>query len=154
MSTARGIDTSAPYWELIKPIPPVDKLRLGGEILSTYVRARWLLATTDLPSAVAALRDGYNPPVAVDETDLTQQASGVRLGLAVAKLLRLLPFDSRCLARSLVLTALLARRGIPGTLVIGVGVEPKFAAHAWVESNGIALLAPMDDVPHSRILEI
>ncbi len=54
------------------------------------------------------------------------------------KTLRPLPFDSRCLARSLVLVSVLSRRGIDSVLVIGVAVEPKFTAHAWVESGGMA----------------
>lgn len=66
--------------------------------------------------------------------------SGLRLGRAVSRTLRLLPTDSRCLVRSLVLTGLLARRGLSSTLVIGVRPEPEFAAHAWVEHAGEPLL--------------
>ncbi len=55
---------------------------------------------------------------------------------------RLLPTDSRCLVRSLVLTRLLGRRGVPSSLVIGVMSEPQFAAHAWVEHGGAPLLSP------------
>jgi hypothetical protein len=63
-----------------------------------------------------------------------------RLGRAVGKTLRLLPTDSRCLIRSLVLTRLLARRAIPNTIVIGVRKAPDFQAHAWVEHEGRPIL--------------
>ena len=66
--------------------------------------------------------------------------AGVRLGRAVTRTLRLVPADSRCLMRSLVLTGLLARRGIDSSLVIGVRPEGEFGAHAWVEHDGRPLL--------------
>jgi hypothetical protein len=44
--------------------------------------------------------------------------------------------------RSLVLTRLLARRGIASTLVIGTRTTPEFLAHAWVELQGTPLLDP------------
>jgi hypothetical protein len=48
-----------------------------------------------------------------------------------------LPLPSTCLRRSLVLAALLTRRGVPAR--VGVGVDKRgngIHAHAWVESNG------------------
>jgi hypothetical protein len=42
--------------------------------------------------------------------------------------------------RSLVLTRVLARRGIDSRLVIGVHPGERFAAHAWLEHDGAALL--------------
>ena len=143
----RPIEIGSPYWELIKPIGRVDKVRLVLEILRDYVRVRWLLARRDLPSVVAELRH----PAAAD-TDPALQAVGKRLGHAVRRTLGPLPFDSRCLAQSLVLTTILSRRGIDSTLVIGVGVEPAFAAHAWVESDGVPLLEPLDDA--NRLVEL
>jgi hypothetical protein len=59
-------------------------------------------------------------------------------------MLKLLPGDTRCLVRSLVLTRLLARRGIACTLVIGARTAPTFLAHAWVEHGGHAVLDPGD----------
>ena len=56
--------------------------------------------------------------------------------------LKLIPGDTRCLARSLVLTRLLARRGIPAKLVIGAQPAPDFRAHAWVECEGEPVLSP------------
>ncbi|MDQ3569707.1 MAG: lasso peptide biosynthesis B2 protein [Actinomycetota bacterium] len=79
--------------------------------------------------------------------------SGLRLGRAVSRTLRLLPTDSRCLVRSLVLTALLARRGLSSLLVIGVRSDPEFAAHAWVEHAGRPLLPPGEET-FQRLLEL
>lgn len=62
----------------------------------------------------------------------------------MVRTLTVLPADSRCLMRSLVLTGLLARRGISSSLIIGVRLEPEFAAHAWVEYGGEPLLPPGD----------
>ena len=54
------------------------------------------------------------------------------------------PLDSSARHQSLFLTAMLARRGIDSNVVIGVRSDPEFAAHAWVERNGVALLPPGD----------
>jgi hypothetical protein len=81
------------------------------------------------------------------------ERAGVRLGQAVGRTLRHLPFDSRCLMRSLVLTSLLARRSIDSSLVIAVQAEPGFRAHAWVERRGVPLLPPVGP-PFRRIVEI
>ena len=146
MSTP-SVDAVSPYYELIKPIPRTEKARLALEIVSDYARVRWLMAHADLPTAVETLR-GQTPLT----TDPRRQAVGKRLGRAVEKSLHVLPFDSRCLVRSLVLTSLLARRGISSTLVLGVDVRSGFAAHAWIESGGTALLAPLDDA--NRLAEL
>jgi hypothetical protein len=54
-----------------------------------------------------------------------------------------LPGDTRCLKQSLVLSALLARRGVASHVVIAVwGREEDFGAHAWVEAEGHDLLPP------------
>ena len=126
-----------------------EKLGLGFEIVSAYARARWWLWRADLPRTVSALRQ--------DRGRLSEPAdlerAGVRLGWVVGRTLRHLPFDSRCLMRSLVLTSLLARRGIDSELVIAVHPESGLEAHAWVESRGIALLPPAEP-PFSRMVEI
>lgn len=116
-----------------------EKARLGLEILRAYARARWLLWRTDLPSTLTALRAG-----ATEQTGdpAEAQRAGVRLGRAAGKAMRHLPFDSRCLMRSLVLTRLLAERGIDSSLVIAVKPESEFLAHAWVERDGVPLLDP------------
>ncbi len=76
-----------------------------------------------------------------------------RLGSAVTRTLRLLPGDTRCLTRSLVLTLILSRRGVPAKLVIGARAAPRFIAHAWVEHEGQAVLAPGDG-SFGRLVEL
>jgi len=141
--------TGPPDW-LERPFTPREKLGLGLEIVRAYSRARWLLWRTDLPRTVAALR-------AVPSTEPTSPAyvlpAAVRLGQVVERTLGYLPFDSRCLMRSLVLTSILARRGMGSALVIAVASEPRFQAHAWVESEGVPLLEPAGP-PFSRIVEV
>ena len=122
------------------------KLALGVEIFAAYARARWLLQRGDVPAAVQILRS-VAPSVGVHGRDArAEQLIGLRLGRAVVRVLGLLPSDSRCLVRSLVLTRLLARRGIPSSLVIGVASGPAFAAHAWVETGDVPLLSAHE--PH------
>lgn len=91
----------------------------------------------------AGLRSEPADPVAV----------GLRLGSAVTRTLNTLPTDSRCLAQSLTLLELLARRGISGTLVIGARPRPEFSAHAWVEYKGAPLLEP-GEYAEQRLVEL
>jgi Transglutaminase-like superfamily len=124
---------------------PLGRLSRAGkaglvlEILVAYAKVRWSLGRAGLPATLAAARslaaDSPAQPGLPGETVL-----GARLGRAVVRTLRLLPTDSRCLMRSLVLTRLLARRGLESALVIGVAVEPEFAAHAWLERGDVPLL--------------
>jgi len=127
-----------------------EKAVLGVEIVRAYSRARWLLWRSDLPTTLTVLRADAGVPVA-DQVEAGR--TGVRLGTAVGKTLRHLPFDSRCLMRSLVLTRLLARRGIETSFVIAVKPDSEFVAHAWVERNGVPLLEPAED-EFARIVEL
>ena len=55
---------------------------------------------------------------------------------------RLLPWPSTCLRRSLVLTALLRRRGLSANVRFGVRREADLLlAHAWVECDGVEIEA-------------
>jgi hypothetical protein len=133
-------------------VTPVGNQRLGatarvnvaGEIIATYCAARWWLLRLDFPAAVTAARSVHRPDGG-DLSDRELQAAGVRLGNAVQRTLRVLPVDSRCLITALVLTRMLARRGIDSSLVLGVRAQPGFAAHAWVERHGVALLPTTPD---------
>jgi hypothetical protein len=128
-------------------LPLRRKLALAREIVTAYVRARRLLRRHDLPSVLHELRSSPRgrPPAAA--------VSDERLARAVRRTLRALPADSRCLMQSLVLTHLLARRGRPASLVIGVSPAGTFTAHAWVESEGVPLLPAHED-EFSRLAEL
>lgn len=115
--------------------PMPAKARLAGEILIAYARVRRLLVRRDLSQTVTALR-GRAGTAAIG----LDRGEAVRLTGAVVRVLRLLPTDSRCLVRSLVVLALLAERGTAVELVIGVLPGTAFAAHAWVELDGTPLL--------------
>lgn len=133
-------------------LSPVDRVRLAAEIAVTYWSARWWLLRLSFPEAVAAARDvrPVAPPV-ISDPELHSGAC-LRLGTAVQRTLRALPVDSRCLVTALVLTRMLARRGIDSSFVLGVRAQPSFAAHAWVERGGVALLSTAPEF--QRLAEI
>jgi hypothetical protein len=117
-----------------------ERARLAVEILTTYCHVRWWLARVGFPEVVAAARAVGADVVLVERAEADLTAVSIRLGAIVQTALRRIPFDTRCLVRSLVLTRLLARRGIQATFVLGVRANPEFAAHAWLERDGVALL--------------
>ena len=121
-------------------LPLRRKAGLGLEILWLYGRIRWLMLRRQAPEVLEEVRgevsDRHDEGAAI--------ALGRRLARPVVRTLTVLPMDSRCLVRSLVLSGLLARRGVSSTVVIGVQTDPKFQAHAWVEHRGHALLPTGD----------
>src|SRR4051794_6633361 len=123
---------------------------LAAEVLVTYLRVRWLLKTRDLNETVSTLRAlaSGRPPSAPDAG-----FEIFRIVEVVGRVLRPLPTDTRCLARSLVTLRVLARRGVDTRLVIGVRTAPQFGAHAWIEHEGRALLEP-GDTAQGRLLEL
>jgi hypothetical protein len=121
-----------------------QRLRIATEIVASYCAARWWILRMSFPEAVAAARD-VRPGARITLPDSELDGVGIRLGNAVQRTLRALPVDSRCLVTALVLTRMLARRGIDNTFVLGVRSKPKFAAHAWVERHGVALLPTTPD---------
>jgi hypothetical protein len=134
-----------------RPLNPAERLRLVLEIIAAYLQARRVLRRAPIATAVASLRSqpqSVSPAMAADTLEEAR-----RLGRAVARTLALVPGDTRCLARSLVLTRLLARRGIPAKLVIGARTAPDFLAHAWVEYAGDPVLAPGDG-SFGRLVEL
>lgn len=133
------------------PLNSVARARLAAEIVAAYLQARRELRRAPIESVVAALRsDRSLPPLTQGPHALTEAR---RLGWAVARTLKLMPGDTRCLARSLVLTRLLALRGIPAKLVIGARADPDFLAHAWVECDGQPVLSPGDG-SFARLVEL
>lgn len=129
----RPIDGSAPR---LAPLGVAAKAGLIAEILRVYAIVRWRMRDPDIRTIVARLRgDAAGPP-------RSDPAQARRLARAVARTLSLLPTDNRCLARSLVLDTLLTRRALRSVVVVAVRAEPEFAAHAWVEHDGVAVLPP------------
>jgi transglutaminase superfamily protein len=126
--------------ELVRPqrLPPRAKALLGLEIVRTYLQVRAALRRRDMRAVVQQLRTAEPPAPRHPELTAARLAGAVRRTLASA------PPRSRCLVQSLVLTRLLARRGIESSLVIAVSPGRRFAAHAWVESGGVELLPPAD----------
>jgi hypothetical protein len=129
---------------------PTERLFLLMEIVLAYARARRTLSRAPIESVVAKLRSRY--PVSSSSTVATLEEAH-RMGWAVTRTLAFMPGDTRCLIQSLVLTRLLARRGIPVTLVIGVRTDPGFLAHAWVEHAGEPILTPGDE-SFGRLVEL
>lgn len=129
---------------------PRERVRLIAEILSAYAYARRALRRGPIEATVAALRAESSPPPIPTIAD---RVEAHRLGRAVGRTLRLLPGDTRCLTRSLVLTRLLARRAIAARLVIGARTEPRFLAHAWVECDGEPVLPPGEE-NFGRLVEL
>jgi hypothetical protein len=111
------------------------------------VTVRRQLRRGTLPEVLATLRGG-DLRVGALSTD-----EALHLGRAVRRTLALLPGDTRCLMQSLVLTALLARRGAAASLVIGVAPGERFGAHAWIEQDGLALL-PAYEQGFQRLTEL
>lgn len=120
------------------------KLALTAEVLRTYARARRWLRSAELRVVIDRLREVPSSDAAPADPREALVA-GARLSRAVTSTLPRLPVDSSCLLQSLVLTGMLARRGIDGRLVIGVRPGEEFGAHAWVEVHGRALLDPQGD---------
>lgn len=122
------------------------------EVLGAYAKTQVWLRREGLEAAVARARLAKpGDALPVDEREALFYAA--RLGRVVGRVLTPLPTDSRCLAQSLVLIAMLVRRGTRATLVIGVSPEPSFKAHAWVEQEGQPLLPPGDE-DFERLLEL
>lgn len=121
-----------------EPLSARGKIALAAEILREYPPSWRALGRASVIDMVRSARDvrRTTPPMPPD----VEHAVARRLGRAVTRTLRLLPTDSRCLIRSLVLTRMLTRRSIPHTLVIGVRNEAGFEAHAWVEHGGMPIL--------------
>jgi hypothetical protein len=115
----------------------LNQFRLAIEVLATYVRVR---RRNDVRAVLRQLRDA---PLARVPPRSAAEADGAHLARATVRVLRHLPGDTRCLNRSLVLSALLARRGVGSRLVVAVSTPAAhFGAHAWVEVAGRPLLRP------------
>lgn len=126
------------------------RARLASEIVIAYLRAQRELRRAPITDVVERLRSA---PVAMPASSAGELEEALRLGRAVSRTLALLPGDTRCLRRSLVLLQLLTRRGITARLVIAARSDPDFLAHAWVEHDGTPVLVPASD-SFGRLVEL
>jgi hypothetical protein len=138
--------TSSP----VRRLSPVGRARLASEIVIAYLRAQRELRRAPITAVVERLR---LTPVARSSPGANALEEALRLGRAVSRTLALLPGDTRCLRRSLVLLQLLTRRGIAARLVIAARTDPDFLAHAWVEHDGVPVLVPASD-SFGRLVEL
>lgn len=129
----------------------IERAALGLEIVVAYARARRELRQAPIEQVVERLRRPGPLESAPPRADEREEAR--RLGWVVVRALRILPGDTRCLRRSLVLLQLLARRRILARVVIGVRTRPDFLAHAWVECGGEPVLSPLDG-SFGRLVEL
>lgn len=127
----------------------IRRAGLAVEVVGAYLRTQWWLRRRGLAFAVEAARRADAGRARADGAD----ADVARLARAVTRVLAPLPAEGRCLARSLALVRLLARRGVSGSLVVGIAARPDFGAHAWVERDGRPLLPPGGE-RFRRLLEI
>lgn len=135
---------------LHEPMRWWTKARLAAEILAAYARVRRQMIREQLPEVLAEIRNGAGPG---GDDPVRQLARSARLGRAVRRTLGSLPADSTCLIESVVLVALLERRGVETSLVIGVEPGDDFRAHAWVELLGEPLL-PASQGVYERLTEL
>jgi hypothetical protein len=121
---------------------------LAVEILRAYVTARRALHERPLPDVLGQLRAPRSArrPAGRDPAALAR---------ATDRVLGALPFENRCLIRSLVLVRLLACRGVRSDLVVAAlpARERQLDAHAWVEVGGRPLLSP-GGFEHGRLLTL
>jgi len=120
-------------------LPPPAKLRLRAEIAWSTMRVRRLLRRNDLSATLDRCRAATAQSAPAPSRDEV-----VNVARAVRRTLGALPGDSRGLIASLVLIAVLARRGVDASLVVG---RPRngFGAHAWVEVGGLPALPAATD---------
>jgi Transglutaminase-like superfamily len=109
-------------WLLIRAALLLGVMRLG----------LWLLPFQTLRRLLARFALG---PTRVPDTE---QFSKSRVVWAVETASRHMPSASTCLTQALVVQTLLARRGYPAVVYIGVVREDRdeLQAHAWVKSEG------------------
>jgi hypothetical protein len=138
---------------LSRPLPRAEKLRLAVEIAASYLRVQRRIRSAKLEELLALLRGEVTDARVAAWRVPDEHVRAVRVARPVGRLLPRLPGDSRCLTQSLVLTAMLARRGIGSSVVIAVSPAPEFKAHAWVEHGGVPLLPP-GDAGYGRLVEL
>lgn len=130
----------------------LTRLRLGLEVALTYVSVAGVRRARDVQGVLSELRD--TPLTRVTKAPAVTDTNMRQLARATQRVLAMIPAETRCLNQSLVLSVLLARRGIASRIVIAVAAPASsFTAHAWVEVDGTALL-PKGSGAQARLVEL
>lgn len=112
---------TAERWLLIKATLLLEAIKLGMRLLPFRTLRRLLSRVANTPKGRRV-----------------DHSSAERVAWAVEAASQNMPGIKTCLARALAAQVLLARRGYPALLRIGVarGEQEQFQAHAWVETEG------------------
>jgi hypothetical protein len=118
--------------------------------MALLVAARWLVARVRFGRwrGLLGTASAGEPEPATDPA--ADQARSERLARAVERAAARLPGESKCLAQAIALQWLLRRRGLGGTLTIGVRAGQLRGRlddlHAWVSRGGKVLIGDYNDV--------
>lgn len=123
------------------------RARLAAEVLGAYARVRRSVRRGPITDVVADLQGGGTTE-RPDDLALAEH-----LAWATARTLALLPTNTRCLMQALVLTRVMARRGLRTTFVLSASSGARFEAHAWLEHAGVAILQPAG-ADHQHLLRV
>lgn len=114
---------------------------------------RWFLAEAALLTAVARMAILTLPfrwiaPWLGRHAESTSEASAAvdgqvrhRVGWAVQAASRHLPWQSKCLVQAIAARLMLGRRGVAGTIYLGLARDPdgQMKAHAWLRSGDLVV---------------
>ena len=141
----------------VQPEEPVSlraKTRFVAEVFRTYTWVRWLLLRYGLQGALKTIRRGRDGQLPDDLGEAAMASAAVGYSRFVAQVLRRLPTDRGRVIESLVLTAVLARRGLHSRLALGVGIEPSLTPLAWVEVGESSFGLPEAEDRRMTLLEL
>ena len=115
-------------------LPGADRLRLIEATLWLGL-ARWAIVC--LPFRRIAPQLGQHMAESPPEVDEEAQAKLAGVARAVRIMSRHVPWGSKCLDQAIAAHMMLHRRGLPGTLYLGVAKagEAELEAHAWERSG-------------------
>jgi hypothetical protein len=126
------------------PLPAHEKLIVAGKVYLCFVSTYLKVRRQPLPQLMEQLAT----TVPIDTEPLDPR----RLGRIIQRVLRLGPWQARCLWTALVLYRLLRAQGDEPQLVIGLPREPRDKdAHAWVELEGIDVGPPPGRSGHEEL---
>lgn len=140
--------------------PASSSIREFGLILETTLALVLSRAALALLSFGALVRwSGRIQDSAASDPRVTNPASGpcsrsLNVARVIERVARHLPFETTCLVRALACTAMLRRRAIPSSLVLGLRhgqEELGLEAHAWIDVGGRTILGAEADLPYSPV---